>query len=189
MLNKTPTVKTVNPEAFPFLKPLQDVELNFIQKYILNRKFVKTAIKEAEIRAFPKALEDLKETNVYDTDEKAKVLAKQMVNDMLSPVDLNKIVTLDKNKGIVFIGGIKADEGRLSNLKAETEFLLQSDLWTLLHETPKELAQRSMFVQGETLADMQKGKSILYTLSTQNNILLTFKSFQVKKPNITPATP
>jgi hypothetical protein len=104
-------------------------------------------------------------------------LAKKKLNDLLSPVDLTKIVTLDKNKGILFIGGEKVDDIRLNNLKAEAEFFLQSDLWRLLYESPKELASRAMFVSGETLADMQKGKSILYTLSVQDNIIRTFKGY------------
>lgn len=105
---------------------------------------------------------------------------KQALNDLLSPVDLHKIVTLDKTNGIVFIGGKRITEGQMKNLKSEAEFLLNSELWTLIYETPKELAQRAMFVNGESLDDMKKGKSILYTLSTQLNILNVLKSYKVK---------
>lgn len=175
-------IKHKIPDEFPFLKPLKEITPNFFQKFILNLKFVKTAIKEAEVQAFPKALADLKETNLYDTEEKAKELTKKTLNNLLSPVDLTAIVTLDKNRGIVYIGGVKADDGRLNNLKAEAEFILQSDIWRLIYETPKELAQRTMFVSGETLADMQKGKSILYTLSTQKNIVETLKGYIKKTP-------
>ncbi len=184
----TKTVRNVLPSEFPFLQPLKEVSPNFIQRWILKMDFVKKAIREAEIQAFPKALEDLKETNVYDVDTKAEALAQKKLNDLLSPVDLNKIVTLDKNRGIVYVGGLKVDEGRLSNLKAEAEFLTQTDLWGLLYETPKELAQRSMFVNGDSLVDMQKGKSILYALSAQNNIVQTFKSYTSRAP-ITPPKP
>ncbi len=90
-------------------------------------------------------------------------------------------MTIDKQKGIIYVGGERIDVARLANLKAEADFFLASDLWTLLYETPKELAQRAMFVNGESLVDMQKGKSMLYTLSTQKNILETFKSFIPKK--------
>ncbi len=161
-----------------------------IKQWILNRKFVvdsfnvelQKAREEERIVAFKNARQDLEETNVYDVDTKAKELSTKQVNDLLSPTDLRKIVTLDKQRGIIFIGGEKAEEGRLANLKQEAEFFLQSDLWSLLYETPKELASRAMFVQGETLADLQKGKSILYTLSTQNNIVQTFKAYVNKTP-------
>lgn len=157
-----------------------------MKNWILKTFFVKDleeAKRQGSLDAFHKAVEDLKETNVYETDVMATEMAEKKLNDLLSPVDLRKIVTLDKTRGIVFIGGEKADDGRLSNLKSEAEFLLKSDIWGLLCETPKELASRAMFVNGETLADLQKGKSILYMLSTQKNILETLKGYIQKKPS------
>jgi hypothetical protein len=105
----------------------------------------------------------------YETE-----VAKRM-NDMLSPVDLNAIIKLDKAKGIVLIGDETVDPVRLSNLRSEAEFLLNSEIWKLLYETPKELAQRAMFVDSQSLDDMKKGKSILYTLSTQKKIIDTLQ--------------
>lgn len=160
--------------------------LNKIKQWVLNRKFVidsiedfkKQWIRDASIDAFKKACEDLEETNTYNTEERAKELANKMFNDLLSPVDLTKIITVDKTKGMIYIGGDKADAIQLSNLKAETDFLLKSEIWKLLCETPKELAQRQMFISSESLDDMKKGKSILYTLSAQKNILDVLQSYQ-----------
>lgn len=131
--------------------------------------------------AFKKAHADIMETRVDDIEERAKELVDEKLARMLSVVDLNKIVTVDKNRGMVFVGGVRVEEGRLASLKAEAEYFSRSDLWALLYETPKELAQKSMFVSGESLADMQKGKSILYTLSAQSNILGVFISYQQPK--------
>lgn len=114
-------------------------------------------------------------------DEIAEEKALEMINALLSNTDLHKVVSLDKIHGVVYIGSMKADKQRLANLKAEAEFFLKSELWTLLYETPKELAQRAMFVNSESLDDLKKGKSILYTLSTQKNIIDTFMSFDPKK--------
>ena len=163
-----------------------------MKKWILKTFFKKDMdqlFKDASIDAFTKAVADLEETSDFKTEERAKELSERTLNDMLSPVDLRKIVALDKNKGILFIGGEKAEDGRLTNLRSEAEFLLKSELWQLLYETPKELASRAMFVQGETLADMQKGKSILYMLSTQKNILTILSGYIVKKPPTGPGTP
>lgn len=96
----------------------------------------------------------------------------QRLNDLLSNVDLHKIVTLDKT-GILRMGGEMIDQARINNLRAEAEFLEQSDIWGLLTETPKELAQRSLFVEGDSLDNLKKGRTILYTLSTQGTILKT----------------
>lgn len=165
--------------------------MNRIQQWILNKKFFNDYVKglvqrEREtnnralyIKAFSDAQKDLEETNIYNTETKAKAMAEQMLNDMLSNVDLNSIVTADK-QGLVYIGGVKADQGQLANLKSEVEMLETTFLWKLLQETPKELAQRGMFVSGETLADMQKGKTILYVLSVQKNIVNIFKSYKGK---------
>lgn len=114
--------------------------------------------------------------NQQQIEEKAR----ELLNDLLSNSDINKIVTLDKVRGKVYVGGQPLTPERLANLKAEAEFLIQSDLWQLIYNTPKELAQRAMFVNGESLDDMKKGKSILYTLSTQQNIIDTFLSFVPK---------
>lgn len=114
--------------------------------------------------------------NQNEIEEKAR----QLLNDLLSNTDLNKVVTLDKARGIVYIGGQKVTPERLMNLKSEAQFLVESELWHLIYETPKELAQRAMFVNSESLDDMKKGKSILYTLSTQKNIVDTFLSYVPK---------
>jgi len=127
--------------------------------------------------SFIKRYEQLK---LQEIDE----LADKKLNELLAHVDVSKVVKLEKlsnGGGIVYVGGIKADEGKLANLKAEADFLEKSDIWAIIYESLKELAQRQMFVSSESLDDMKKGKSILYTLSVQKNILETFKSFQPKK--------
>lgn len=111
---------------------------------------------------------------------RSEARAVEIVNGLLSNVDLSRIVSLDKARGIVYIGGKQVDKGRLTNLKAECEFLMQSDIYKLLIETPKELAQRTMFVNSESLDDMKKGKSILFTVSTQENIINTFLNVTIK---------
>lgn len=143
--------------------------------------------KEVAMDAFRKAHADILETMRDDLDKKAEELAKEKLSNLLSLVDMNKIATLDKTKGFVYIGGKRIDDSRLSNLKAEADFLVQSDIWQLIYETPKELAQRSMFVEGETLDNLKKGRSMLYTLESQKNIIKVFQSYQPKKDLIPPS--
>jgi len=107
-------------------------------------------------------------------------LADEKVARLLSVIDMHKIVTVNK-LGLIFIGGEKADDIRLSNLRAEAEAITQMEIWTLLNETPKKLAQDTMFVHSESLDDMKKGKSILFLLSQQNNIVDLFKNYVHKK--------
>jgi hypothetical protein len=136
--------------------------------------------RQASMDAFKKAHEDIMETMADDLDKKAEELAVKKLNDLLSPVDLKSVVTLNKQIGAIFIGGERVEDSRLTNLKAEAKFITNSEIWHLLSETPKSLAERSMFVNGESLDDMKKGRSILYTLASQKNILDTFLSYKPK---------
>ena len=165
-----------------------------IKNWILNLKFVRGALeahrKQGGIEAFPLAQKDILETMRDDLDKQAEELAKKKLNDLLSVVDQNGIVSITK-QGVIYIGMERPDEGRLANLKAEAEFLMQSDIWKLLQETPKKLAEQSMFVAGETIDDMKKGRSILYTLSSQQKIVDILKSYQPKpkEPSLAPSNP
>lgn len=161
--------------------------MNKLKQWILNRKFVIDSFNqgfddkkiESYMKAYTSAQKDIKESLVCDIDKKAKELADKMLNDMLSVVDENKIIVV-KTGGFVYIGGEQADDAYLMNLKSEAEMIESTNLWNILYETPKKLAQESMFVKGETLADMQKGRSMLFTLSTQKKIIDTIKSYKQK---------
>ena len=174
---------------------LKNFGRNFIKRWIVNLSFVQYAItgkyqdgvRDGGIQAFPLAQKDILETMRDDLDKQAEELAKNKLNDLLSNCDLRSIVTITK-QGVIYIGGERPDDGRLANLKAEAEFLFQSDIWKIIQETPKQLAERSMFISGESLDDMKKGRSILYTLSSQNNIVGIFKSYQ-SKPKEPPLAP
>lgn len=151
--------------------------MEILKKLLFNRKWVK---REMFSRVYKEAQDEILETFAGDVDKEALVKANKLVNDLLSPVDLTRIITLNKTQGLIYIGGEKADDLRLQNLKAEAEFLLKSDIWKLLCETPKELAERQMFVASESLDDLKKGKSMLYLLSTQKNILALLSSYSPK---------
>lgn len=148
---------------------------SFFQKELI--KVLEEATRQGSLDAFKKAHEDIMSTRVDDIEERAEELSKEKLASLLSPVDLHKIITMDKRNGLIYIGGEKVEDNRLHNLKSEAEFFLESELWQLIQETPKELAQKVMFVAGKSLADMAKGRSILYTLSAQKNILEILKSY------------
>lgn len=97
---------------------------------------------------------------------------------MLSVVDMKKVITFDERKGAIFIGGERAEPSALANLKSEAEFLQKSDIWPLLNASIRRLAEIAMFEKGENIESMQKGRSMIYLLSTQNKILDTLASYQ-----------
>ena len=105
---------------------------------------------------------------------------KDELNKLLSVVDEKLIVTA--NKGVIYIGGERADAARLGNLKAEAQFFEESELWKIINQTIRELSQRAMFVNGDSLEFLQKGRSMLYLLDTQKRIVDTFKTFVPTSP-------
>jgi hypothetical protein len=138
------------------------------------------ASRAGSMDAFKKAHEDIRETMRDDLEKQAEELANQKLAALLSVIDLSQVIAEDKHKGLIFLGGVKADPGILANLKAEAEFLTESTLWKVLNNTIRELAQRAMFVAGDSLDDMKKGRSILYTLDSQAKIITILKTYQQK---------
>ncbi len=144
-----------------------------MKDWILQTFFSKElaeAERQGGIKAFPLASKDVLETMRDDLDDQADLLAVQKLQNMLTGVDLTRVVTMTRT-GLIYIGGEKADEIRLQNLRAEAEALVQMEIWKLIHETPRELAQKQMFVSSETLDDVKKGKAVLFLLSQQDNIV------------------
>jgi hypothetical protein len=156
-------------------------------KFLSKLPLFKKIYRQGGIDAFPLAQKDIMDTMAEDLDIKAEELAKKKLNYLLSPIDHSGIASITK-QGVIYVGGERPDDGRLANLKSEAEFLMQSDIWKLLQETPKKLAEQAMFVAGESLDDMKKGRSILYTLSSQQRIVDILKSYQ-PKPKEPPLAP
>lgn len=144
---------------------------------IIKIPFLKEIYRRGSLDAFVKAHADIRETMADDLDKKAEALAQIKLMELLSIVDDRQIVAIDTRTKALMVGGERLDESRAHNLKAEAEFFLESDLWKLIYETPKELAQRAMFVDDGTLENqLLKGRAILFTLATQKKIVDTFKN-------------
>lgn len=109
-----------------------------------------------------------------------ETLVNERVSKLLGVGDEKSIVTLDNKHGIIFIGGQRVDNARLVNLKSEAEFFRNSDLWKIISESPRDVACKAMFNKSQSFDDMKNGKSILYTLSLQNNILDMFIKYEKK---------
>ncbi len=151
------------------------------KQWILKKFFSKElgeAIRQGNIDAFVLAHKDILDTMQDDLNAQAEVLAKEKVATLLSVVDPTHIISWDKRTGIVKIGGERATEGQLGNLKSEAEYLSMSNLWKILYESPKQLAYINMFKEGDSIEFMRKGRSMLFTLETQKEIVELLKSYQ-----------
>lgn len=149
--------------------------MEILIKHLSRWPILKEIYKAGSKDAFTKAHADIRETMADDLDQKAEDLAKIKLNGLLSIVDDRAIITLDTRARAIFIGGERADDSRLHNLKAEAEFFQESDLWKIIYETPKRLAEKAMFTDdGKLDNQLLKGRAILYTLETQKKIVDTF---------------
>lgn len=152
-----------------------------MKRWILESFFaddLEAATRAGSMDAFAKAHADIRETMADDLERRAEELMHDKLVNLLTVVDDRAVVTFDKRVGAVFIGGERAEPARLQALKSEAQLVLTSEIWKIIFESPKELAQRAMFLAGESLDDLKKGRAILYTLDTQKKILDTFAAYQ-----------
>lgn len=145
-----------------------------MKEWILN-KFFKEELRQENIKAFQLANQDIWETMEDEVEKQAKELSVKMLQELLSPIDWSYVVKYNEKTNNIYIGNGVIEPARLANLKAEAQFIRESDLWKLMAETPKAEAHLSMFVKSESLDDLKKGKAMLFTISQQENIINTFR--------------
>lgn len=136
------------------------------------------AYRRGGIDSFPLAQKDILETMRDDLDKQADLLAEEKLAKLLSPVDPNKILTFNDKTKQIYIGGVLSEDVQLKNLKSEADALASFALWDLLHNSIKSLAEKALFIEGDNLDTMKKGRTMLFTLSTQKKILDTLRSIR-----------
>lgn len=163
-----------------------------IKKWVLGWWFVKDAIawerEEGErstetvrLTAFKFAREDMEQTKTEETEDRVDELAKKKLSDLLGFVDENYILTHNKEKGLVFLGGERLEPAQILNLKQEAEVIASTALWKIFNNSLGDIAKKTMFEKSESYDDMKSGKMMLYNLSLMNNILKIFKTYIPKK--------
>ena len=129
-----------------------------------TRKATRTATPQEQSESTP-----TKSSSISDT-------AKAELAALLLPVDPNQIVTYNPTTRLIYINGELIDDMRRANLAAEAEFFIASDLWKVMNESLKQLLQEAMFVHGESLEDMRKGRAGLFILDAQKNMIQKLRS-------------
>lgn len=129
---------------------------------------LKTFFKDYQIQAFKLAHADILETLADDLEARAQALSQEKLAGLLSIVDPSKILTVESRSRAILIGGELANDILLSNLRAEAQFFQASELWNLIVQTNRRLAEKAMFeADGDVNVQLLKGRAILYTLDTQ----------------------
>lgn len=154
----------------------------WLKTKIVSIPFIADALNEAYRRggidSFPLAQKDVLETMRDDLDKRSDLLAEEKLAKLLSPIDPNKVLTFNEKTKQIYIGGILAEDIQLKNLKSEADALMSFALWELLCNSIKSLAEKALFIEGDNLDTMKKGRTMLFTLSTQKKILDTLRSIR-----------
>jgi hypothetical protein len=150
-------------------------------KWLCKLPLFKQIYRQGGVDSFPLAHKDIWETMKDDIDRQAEILAKKKLEALLNPVEWDRVIAFNPKTKSIYLGNVVADPVTMSNLQAEVQFLLESELWKILYNTPKAEAEKSMFVKGETLDDMKKGKTMLFVLDQQKKILELLKGYAQNK--------
>lgn len=71
----------------------------------------------------------------------------------------------------MFIQGKKITDSELKMLKEESSYILRTRLWSILTNSLKDQAKKSMFERSKSWEDMLFGKAMLYNLDVQEKII------------------
>lgn len=149
--------------------------MNWLKQRILESEWLRNEVNSERAKIFAAAQKDILETMQDDLDKQAEILSRRKLAELLSTINEEDIIATKGNT--LYLGGKLADPQRIANLKAEADFFMASDLWKVLNETPKELAQRAMFMEdGKLENQLLKGRAILFTLATQQKVIHTLQS-------------
>jgi hypothetical protein len=105
-----------------------------------------------------------------------EVEVNKKLGELLGTSDENNIVTFNKEKGMVFLGGRKMETTEIANFHADAEFILESGLWKAIVNTVGNDARDRIFNRSETFQDVLNGKMALYNLDLIKKLLTIFKS-------------
>lgn len=97
-------------------------------------------------------------------------------------LDLTKIIsseTLPNGQFVMKIGGEKATETEIANLKNEAQMIEGTRMWKLMMETTTAAAEESIFKSSKNIEDIHYGKAMLFNLSVLKNMLSV-----VQRPNL-----
>ncbi len=88
----------------------------------------------------------------------------------LPPIDLGHVLTSDKT-GHLYLNGVLVDQKLQKDLVHEASLIRNTRIWDILSNTLKQNAQLTMFNHSKDMQDLMNGKTILYTIDTQENII------------------
>jgi hypothetical protein len=98
-----------------------------------------------------------------------------LTKTLLTLVDSKEIIYFNKSKQ-VFVDGRMLSSLEVQNLRAEIKFLEESSVWKLMNNKMDDLAKQKMFEKSIDITDMIVGKTTLWVLKSQRDIIKNIKN-------------
>lgn len=119
-----------------------------------------------------------KKRDTYETMTESELLY-ELLWKKYNAIDPHKLIHVGQSSDgmwSVKLGG-KAVKGiELQNLQNEAELLKSTNLWKMMKEAKKNAAHTYMFTGMKTLEDSHYGKTLLYALSIDDQILTALEN-------------
>lgn len=110
----------------------------------------------------------------HEREEQEKNPKIELIPREIPSINLEFVLTSDK-QGHLFLNGEIIDGTKQKELIHEASLFKNTKIWDILSNTLKHNAQLTMFNNAKDTQDLMNGKAILYTISTQENIIKTIE--------------
>lgn len=119
-----------------------------------------------------------KKRDTYETMTESELLY-ELLWKKYNAIDLHKLIHVGQSSdGLwsVKLNGKAVKGTELQNLQNEAELLKSTNLWKMMKEAKKNAAHTYMFTGMKTLEDSHYGKTLLYALSIDDQILTALEN-------------
>lgn len=160
-------------------------------RYWMWGKSIQKSLEKAEYagrEAAKYAYESQAKLAIWELEQMKKnidKLAYSKLCELNYAVDPEKVLTAMQDregKAVqIKLGDRILNKTEIRNLQEQVRFYRESQLIQILQNTPKEMAQKTMFVKSETYDDMKSGKMLILAVDIQDKILKAIESFDIAK--------
>lgn len=93
-----------------------------------------------------------------------------LTKKLLPVIDERDAIAFNK-QGEIFLGGEKATQHQVNNLKEEVKFLKETELWRVMNTYLNKVAEKRIITESKDFTDVIVGKVMLYTFDVQQKII------------------
>lgn len=103
-----------------------------------------------------------------------------LLRHLTASVNPDMVLTYNQKMNLIFVNGEQISHSEALSLKAEAKMIQSTRMWSIMHETLKDHAYKTMVTNSKNFEDMRSGKLMLYNLGVQTNLLDVAQKYKVK---------